>query len=257
MENIRIERIRETYFTVVADSERFGKDAVLYEGTCEGSCMDYLSRNNALKTYYSERKASFTTEGATKIKVPAKYRHMIEKVDYEGKDSGYWVYLNNGFLSENGHGSHTIHEYNQTDLFAQFEKIVSAIENYDKEKKLQKVENKVQPVLDRLDAQINIDPNSLNNLRIALSARIIEDVDKRTIKEVYIEKDKSLHFVFEEHSYTLQAWSYTVLSAYHNGIADRTTYNGLHRGNYDNRKLENAQNTAKKRADSSNSIIMF
>lgn len=136
MNNIRIERIKETCFTVIADSERFGKDSIMYEGTCEGSCIDYLIRNNALTTYYAERKASFKIEGRTKIKIPAKYHHMIEKVDFEGKDDGYWIYLNNGFLSENGYGSHTIHEYSQTDVFPQLGKIVSALENYKKKEKI-------------------------------------------------------------------------------------------------------------------------
>lgn len=44
MKNIRIERINNgviTYFTVVADSERFGKDEIMYEGTLEG-CKKYI-----------------------------------------------------------------------------------------------------------------------------------------------------------------------------------------------------------------------
>ena len=44
MKNIRIKRINNgviTYFTVVADSERFGKDEIMYEGTLEG-CKKYI-----------------------------------------------------------------------------------------------------------------------------------------------------------------------------------------------------------------------
>lgn len=44
MKNIKIERINNgtvTYFTVVADSERFGKDEIMYEGTLAG-CKKYI-----------------------------------------------------------------------------------------------------------------------------------------------------------------------------------------------------------------------
>lgn len=44
MENIRIERVNNgiiIYFTVVADSERFGKDEIMYEGTLE-ECKRYI-----------------------------------------------------------------------------------------------------------------------------------------------------------------------------------------------------------------------
>lgn len=49
------------------------------------------------------------------LKIPNKYLHMIEEVDYEGKESGYWVYLKEGYQAEKGYGSRTIHEYTQVE----------------------------------------------------------------------------------------------------------------------------------------------
>lgn len=44
MKNIKIERVNNgtiTYYTVVADSERFGNNEIMYEGTLEG-CKKYI-----------------------------------------------------------------------------------------------------------------------------------------------------------------------------------------------------------------------
>lgn len=51
----------------------------------------------------------------TNIKVPKKYHKMIKEIDYEGKDDGYWAYLEEGYISPDT-DSHTIHEYKQSDL---------------------------------------------------------------------------------------------------------------------------------------------
>ena len=46
----------------------------------------------------------------TKLKIHPKYEYMIDEVDYEGREYGYWVYLKPGYMSPDT-GSHTIHEY--------------------------------------------------------------------------------------------------------------------------------------------------
>lgn len=36
------------------------------------------------------------------IKIPKKYQVMINEVDFESREDGYWIYLKDGYLSENG-----------------------------------------------------------------------------------------------------------------------------------------------------------
>lgn len=50
------------------------------------------------------------------INVPKKYAHMIEEIDYEGREDGYWLYLKDGYKAENGYGSQTLHEYTKANL---------------------------------------------------------------------------------------------------------------------------------------------
>lgn len=50
------------------------------------------------------------------IKIPNKYQHMIKEIDYEGREDGYWAYLNDGYVSEGGFGSSTLHEFTKANL---------------------------------------------------------------------------------------------------------------------------------------------
>ena len=44
MKNIRIEAKRDDYIVVIADSIRFGKNEVMFEGNTFGQCFDYIKR---------------------------------------------------------------------------------------------------------------------------------------------------------------------------------------------------------------------
>ena len=44
MENIRIEVKGNDYIVVTADTERFGKDEVMFEGNTFRQCFDYIKR---------------------------------------------------------------------------------------------------------------------------------------------------------------------------------------------------------------------
>jgi hypothetical protein len=50
----------------------------------------------------------------TKMKVPKKYQHMIDCIDYEGED-GYWAYAKKGYRFWLSDG-HIAHEKTQKDL---------------------------------------------------------------------------------------------------------------------------------------------
>lgn len=50
------------------------------------------------------------------LNIPKKYAHMLREVEYEGREDGYWAYLNDGFASENGYGSQTLHEDSKQQL---------------------------------------------------------------------------------------------------------------------------------------------
>lgn len=44
MKNIRIEYVRENYIVVKADTERFGKNEVMFEGNTFNQCFEYCKR---------------------------------------------------------------------------------------------------------------------------------------------------------------------------------------------------------------------
>lgn len=53
----------------------------------------------------------------TNIKVPKKYQAMLEEIDFEGSESGYWAYTKKGYYFEEME-CHTAHEYTQKELLA-------------------------------------------------------------------------------------------------------------------------------------------
>lgn len=44
MTNFRIEALRDNYMIVKADSERFGKQEVMFEGNTFNQCFDFIKR---------------------------------------------------------------------------------------------------------------------------------------------------------------------------------------------------------------------
>lgn len=66
---------------------------------------------------------SFTSN--CEINIPKKYKHMIKEVDFESREDGYWAYLHDGYRSENGYGSQTIHEYTKANLLKEIRKCVA------------------------------------------------------------------------------------------------------------------------------------
>lgn len=56
MRNIRIEVKRENYIVVVADSLRFGKNEIMFEGNTFSECFDYVKREtNKQKLWLNSR----------------------------------------------------------------------------------------------------------------------------------------------------------------------------------------------------------
>src|SRR4051812_47804556 len=53
----------------------------------------------------------------TKMKVAKKYQGMIDEIDFEGGESGYWAYSKKGFMFQ-GMGCHTAHEDSQKELLS-------------------------------------------------------------------------------------------------------------------------------------------
>jgi hypothetical protein len=53
----------------------------------------------------------------TNVKVPKKLQHMLDEVDYEGREDGYWAYSKDGFRF-GGMGCHTAHEDTQKELLS-------------------------------------------------------------------------------------------------------------------------------------------
>lgn len=50
------------------------------------------------------------------ISVPNKYAHMLSEVDYEGRDSGYWLYSKKGFqFKDMGGETHSACEHTKAD----------------------------------------------------------------------------------------------------------------------------------------------
>lgn len=50
MENISIEVIRDNYIIVKADTKRFGKNEVMFEGNTFDQCFDYIKRELGIET---------------------------------------------------------------------------------------------------------------------------------------------------------------------------------------------------------------
>jgi len=44
MTNIKINKVRDNYFTVVANTERFGDNEIMFEGTTERECELFLNK---------------------------------------------------------------------------------------------------------------------------------------------------------------------------------------------------------------------
>ena len=44
MKNFRIEALRNNYMVVKADSERFGKQEIMFEGNTFNQCFEYIKR---------------------------------------------------------------------------------------------------------------------------------------------------------------------------------------------------------------------
>jgi len=56
MKNIRIEKTDSSYI-VIADTEQFGKDAILFEGISEAECRQYIIRGMLLIARYSHSRS--------------------------------------------------------------------------------------------------------------------------------------------------------------------------------------------------------
>ncbi|MEH7210116.1 hypothetical protein V7094_28575 [Priestia megaterium] len=53
----------------------------------------------------------------TNMQVPKKYQAMLEEIDFEGRDSGYWAYSKTGYYFADM-DCHTAHEDTQKELLS-------------------------------------------------------------------------------------------------------------------------------------------
>lgn len=54
MENIKIKHERKNYWQVIADTERFGKQEILFEGIKLEECLEYIRKNQSCAAYEME-----------------------------------------------------------------------------------------------------------------------------------------------------------------------------------------------------------
>ena len=54
MENIKIKHERRNYWYVMADTKRFGKQEILFEGINLDECLDYIRKNQSNAAYTME-----------------------------------------------------------------------------------------------------------------------------------------------------------------------------------------------------------
>lgn len=46
MKKVRIKKIHSNYSVVIADTERFGKDEIMFEGSSDIACLRWCVKNN-------------------------------------------------------------------------------------------------------------------------------------------------------------------------------------------------------------------
>ena len=115
--------VRSAYFNGLSDR-------TTYNGTHRGN-YDNPSYEDALKIAIERCEGKYKViEVFNNLQkelkfIPMKYRKMLcMGSGYESKAEGYWLYLKNGYITENGHGCQTIHEYTQKDVLAQLRQVI-------------------------------------------------------------------------------------------------------------------------------------
>ncbi len=61
MQNIRVEAKRDNYMVVLADTERFGKDEVMFEGNTFDQCFNFIKRETGRENLQLRSMALYET----------------------------------------------------------------------------------------------------------------------------------------------------------------------------------------------------
>ena len=106
------------------------------------------------------------------------------------------------------------------------------------------------------------DTNLFNNVSIGDELQLQRtlaayQVDHREAKlhTIVIDEAQTIHAIYEVEPNGIMGTTYTVLSAFHNGISERTTYYGLHRGVYGSDSIEKALEVALGRCEGKHKVV--
>lgn len=96
MKNVRIEKKGTNYYVVIADTERFGKDAVMFEGINKEECENYIERTMKMLEEIS------MTYGQKEEKVIKEIAEILKK--NEKKNAQFESFMNRCFALTSDYG---------------------------------------------------------------------------------------------------------------------------------------------------------
>lgn len=95
MKNIRIKQIRNNYYMVIADTERFGANQIVFEGISFEECANWIKTNVKAqkKVLWAVKVQSDATKNVSWVCVRSKDRHTaFNRVWKMGYNNGYSFY---------------------------------------------------------------------------------------------------------------------------------------------------------------------
>lgn len=92
MKNIRIKQIRNNYFQVLADTERFGQNEILFEGISYDECASFIRENTK-----PQKKPMWAVEVQSKVTRKIHWVVVISKDSWTAFKRVWNMGYNNGF----------------------------------------------------------------------------------------------------------------------------------------------------------------
>ena len=94
--NIVINKIRKGYYVVVADSDRFGEQQVVFEGSTKPQCKKFIERAIEQQSYTPNMASYYVTMTDTFLSGWGKAEHKIAKyvIICDNYEEAYTVYKN-------------------------------------------------------------------------------------------------------------------------------------------------------------------
>jgi len=95
MKNIIIKEIKSNYYVVLADTERFGKQEIMFEGMSFDECTEWIKANTKpqKKALWAIKVEGMATKSVRWICVRSKDRVTASnRVWTMGYNNGYWFY---------------------------------------------------------------------------------------------------------------------------------------------------------------------